>query len=246
MQPSKLEVKKKSARGTLHLIPLPLAPDRMDTIPSVVIDLIHSTTYYIVENARTARRFIKSTDPPYAIDTLKIFEIDKHGSNDFSMLLSPALHGHDMGLMSEAGCPGIADPGAEFVRKAHQSGIPVNPLPGPSSIFMALMASGLVSQQFAFHSYLPRDKGELAGKLRSLERTSRKENLIQCFIEAPYRNDKMLSACLASLNDSTRLSIAVDINMPEQRIITSTISEWKKQDIPELHKHPAVFSFLAH
>ena len=231
-------------KGVLYCIPVPIS-GVVETIPVQTISIIHQLRHFVVENARTARRFISSTKPPYKIDELVIVEIDKHGENDFKLLSEPLARGIDIGLMSEAGCPGIADPGAELVGQAHRLDCAVVPLSGPSSILMSLMASGLVSQKFAFHGYLPRKRGSLIQELKRLERQSAKDRSIQVFIETPYRNNQMFEAILGATDGRTQLSIAVDISGQTEFIRTKTVSDWKNSERPDLHKRPAVFAIMA-
>jgi 16S rRNA (cytidine1402-2'-O)-methyltransferase len=231
--------------GVLYLIPTPLLPETLYTLSPDVIRVLHQTHYYIVENARTARRFIKSTQPPYTIDTLHIVELDKHDSPDPRSLLIPAFEGNDIGILSEAGCPGIADPGSVIVQYAHAHDLRVIPLTGPSSILLALMASGLNGQRFQFHGYLTPKKDRIAVDLRKLEENSRKEGSTQIFIETPYRNMQVFEAALKVLMPTTLLCVAVDLTSEQEYIHTRTIGKWQISAVPELHKRPAVFCILA-
>ena len=228
--------------GRLFLIPVTIGEDILFTIPNYVIEQIHSLDTFIVERAKTARRFIKATEPPYAINELRIFELDKHEpAKGIEAFLEPALKGTDIGLMSEAGCPGVADPGALVIQKAHTLGIEVVPLVGPSSILLALMASGLNGQQFAFHGYLNVKKPGLIKDLKYLEKLALKDGQTQIFIEAPYRNQSILENALQVLQPETLFCVAADIQLPTQFILTTTIRNWQKREQPDLHKRPAVF-----
>lgn len=230
---------------TLYLIPIPLFPGALQTLSPQVIEVVQRTQHFVVENARTARRFIKLTNPLHAIDTLNITELDKHQENDPTKLLTPILEGHDIGIMSEAGCPGIADPGSELVQYAHLHGIRVVPLTGPSSIFLALMASGMNGQQFQFYGYLPPKKEHLARELKRLEDISRREKSTQIFIETPYRNQQIIEAALKALSGTTLFCIAADLTAETEYVRTLPIATWKQETLPELHKRPAVFCLEA-
>ena len=230
-----------SRPGTLYLIPIPIAEEANGTIPTETIEVIHSLRHFTVENARTARRFISSTKPPYQLPEVTVNEIPKHDKTNPDHLLAGILDGIDFGVMSEAGCPGVADPGSELVAWAHQRGIPVKPLVGPSSLLLALMASGLNGQSFTFHGYLPRDKRDLSQKLGKLERDAIKYGTAQLFIEAPYRNGQIVEAATSSLKPSTMLTIAIELNSTHEFVRTLSIQSWRKATLPELHKRPAVF-----
>jgi 16S rRNA (cytidine1402-2'-O)-methyltransferase len=230
------------ATGTLYLIPVPLIEEGVNTLPEYLITHCHELRYFVAERAKSARRFLKEIKHPLPMSEIEIQELNKHTSPaEIEGLLQPALDGHDLGVLSEAGCPGIADPGAGIVRKAHQKGIAVYPLIGPSSILLALMASGMNGQQFCFHGYLPPKKPELQRKLQQLEKQSAKFRQSQIFIETPYRNKSMIEACLKQLQPHTRFCIAADLTGPEQFIRTQTVAQWQKDPPPDLHKIPAVF-----
>jgi 16S rRNA (cytidine1402-2'-O)-methyltransferase len=229
-------------KGKLYLIPTPLGEDVLHTIPSYVVDVIHKLDTFIVERAKTARHFIKATNPPYPLSILTIFELeDKGQSFDFQEVIPIFNNGKNIGLMSEAGCPGIADPGSLVVEWAYKQGIEVVPLVGPSSIFLSLMASGMNGQSFTFLGYLPPKKGDLSKDLKRLEETVRRLKQTQIFIETPYRNKQMIETALESLSPQTKFCIAADITLPSQYIQTKTIAEWRKTTIPDLHKHTAIF-----
>ncbi len=231
-----------TAKGKLYLIPSPLGEGGLHTIPQYTIDVIHQTRHYIAERAKTARRFIKSTLPPYAMNELEVAELNKHTRpEELPALLKAAAQGFDIGLLSEAGCPAVADPGADVVALAHRQGIEVVPLVGPSSILLALMASGMNGQSFCFHGYLPAKKPELARELRRLEQQARRHRQTQLFIETPYRNTAVVDLALQHLSADTYFGIAADLTLPEQYIHSRRIGEWKKEALPDLHKRPAIF-----
>lgn len=228
--------------GTLFLIPVPLADETATrSFTPYAVGIINSIKEYIVENEKTARRFLKEAGLKTPQSELIIHDYSKHsrasGTVDFFKGLQA---GNDAGLMSEAGCPGIADPGAEIVDKAHRMGIKVVPLVGPSSILLALMASGFNGQSFTFHGYLPIDKNDRSKKIKELENLSIRNNQTQIFIETPFRNNALLQDLLKTANSKTRLSIACDLTAATEFIQTKTIAEWQKK-IPELHKRPAIF-----
>lgn len=238
-------------KGKLYLIPTTLGDtsnselakqsEPMDVLPQTVKRAIDFIDTYIVENEKTARRFVKSINPEKVQSNLKLSTLNKYTdkSEHFAMI-KPCLDGHNIGLMSEAGCPGVADPGAVIVKLAHENGIQVIPLVGPSSILLAIMASGMNGQSFAFNGYLPIDKSEKKSALKNLEKLSGDKNQSQLFIETPYRNNKMLEDILQAINPSTYLCIACDITLPTEYIKTMRASEWKKAKI-DLHNRPAIF-----
>jgi 16S rRNA (cytidine1402-2'-O)-methyltransferase len=228
--------------GTLYLIPVPLAENAAaKSFTPYLVDTINSIKEYIVENEKTARRFLKEAGLTTPQSELTIHDYGKYnresGTGEFFKGLQA---GKDVGLMSEAGCPGIADPGAEIVEKAHRMGIKVVPLVGPSSILLALMASGFNGQSFTFHGYLPIDKVERARSIKELEAAAIKNNQTQLFIETPFRNNPMLEEILRSCNPKTRLCIACDLTSETELVQTKTIAEWQKK-VPELHKRPTIF-----
>ena len=229
-------------KGKLYLIPTPLGEDVLQTIPPYVLDIIHQLDTFIVERAKTARHFIKATQPPYPLSNLTIFEIeDKTQSLDFQELTPIFNSGKSIGLMSEAGCPGIADPGALVVEWAHKQGIEVVPLVGPSSILLALMASGMNGQSFAFQGYLSPKRADLSKDLKRLEETARRLRQTQIFIETPYRNKQIIEVAFEVLTAQTKFCIAADLTLPAQYIRTKTIAEWRNTSLPDLHKHTAIF-----
>jgi 16S rRNA (cytidine1402-2'-O)-methyltransferase len=195
----------------------------------------------VVENDKTARKSIKLTNPDKKQSELKLFVLNKYTeAKDHQEFIKPLLEGKDMGLMSEAGCPGVADPGAVIVKLAHENGIQVIPLVGPSSILLAMMASGMNGQSFAFNGYLPIDKNDKKTALKNFEKLSHDKNQSQLFIETPYRNNKLLEDLLQALQPNTHLCIATDITLPSEYIKTFRISEWKKIKV-DLHNRPTIF-----
>ena len=228
--------------GKLYLIPTTLgdsAPD--DVLPQTVKRAIDFIMDYVVENEKTARKFIKAIHPEKVQADLRLHVLNKHTQvAEHNDMLKPCLEGRNVGLMSEAGCPGVADPGAVIVKLAHEKGIQVVPLVGPSSILLALMGSGMNGQSFAFNGYLPIDKSEKKSTLKNLERLSVEKNQSQIFIETPYRNNKLLEDILQSLQNSTRLCIATDITLPTEYIKTLTVNDWKKTKV-DLHNRPTIF-----
>ncbi len=228
--------------GKLYLIPTTLgdvAPD--DVLPHTVKRAINFIDDFIVENEKTARKFIKSVDPEKAQSSLRISLLNKHtAADEYGAMIKPCLEGRNVGLMSEAGCPGVADPGAVIVKLAHEKGIQVVPLVGPSSIILAMMGSGMNGQQFAFNGYLPIDKAEKKSAIKNLEKLSHDKNQSQIFIETPYRNNKLLDDILQALHPNTHLCIAADITLPTEFIKTQRASDWKKSKV-DLHNRPAIF-----
>lgn len=228
--------------SSLYLIPTSLGDTSFEKIlPSYNTKVVNALKYFIVEDVRTARRFLKKTNPAIDIDALTFFILNQHTSLvEISSFLRPMFDGHDMGILSEAGCPAIADPGAEVVAIAQRNDFKVIPLVGPSSILLALMASGFNGQSFAFNGYLPIQPAERAKALRTLESKAFTENQSQIFIETPYRNMKMMEEILNSCKPSTHLCIAADITLESEFIKTKTMSEWKKT-LPDLNKRPCIF-----
>lgn len=228
-------------KGRIYLIPVTLGSDDFAAvIPEKGLQITKSLRYFAVENLRSARRYLKLIDKSFPIDSSAFFELSEHTSEaEAERFLEPLINGYDMGLMSEAGLPGIADPGAMLVSLAHRRNIRVTPLSGPSSIIMALIASGLNGQNFTFNGYLPVKPGERSARLRELERKAH-EGYAQIFMETPYRSHKMLESILAVCNGNTMLCIASEITLPSESIRTQKISEWKK-NIPELDGKLAVF-----
>ncbi len=230
------------AKGKLYLIPITLGDNALGTIPHYVIERIHQLDTFIVERARTARRFISPTRPPIPIQEMTFHELDKRNPRQgIQEFLKDCEGGKDVGLMSEAGCPGVADPGALVVDMAHQKGIDVVPLVGPSSLLLALMASGMSGQQFAFHGYLPLKKGDRIRNLKKLEQTSRQLKQTQIFIETPYRNHALLTDMIEQLSGNTRICVACDLTLPTEYVKTQRAEQWKKSELPQLDKRPTVF-----
>lgn len=231
-----------SQKGRLYLIPATLGEGAVHTLPAYLIEILHGLTFFIAERAKTARHFIKETNPVKPFSELRFSELNKRtGPEALRPMLQPALDGHDMGLLSEAGCPGVADPGARIVQIAHELGVEVVPLVGPSSILLALMASGMNGQSFAFQGYLPPKRPELAKELKQLEQISGKLNQTQLFIETPYRNQAFIETALDSLRPDTLFGIAADLTLPTQYICTRPVAVWKQKSPPDLHKRPAIF-----
>lgn len=228
--------------GKLFLIPTTLGDNEpLEVLPVTVKQIIESINTFIVENDKTARRFIKRIAPEKSQPSLNMFHLNKFTeATDLPNFLEPCLNGIHVGLLSEAGCPGVADPGADVVKLAHQKNIKVVPLVGPSSILMALMSSGMNGQSFAFNGYLPIDKGERKHEIKRLERLSFEHNQSQIFIETPYRNNKMLEDLCAILDNNTLICVATDITLPSEFIKTQTATLWKK-NIVDLHKRPTIF-----
>ncbi|TDE06125.1 SAM-dependent methyltransferase [Flavobacterium hiemivividum] len=228
--------------GKLYLIPTTMGEcDPMDVLPQTVKRTIDFIDYYIVENEKTARKSIKEVHPDKKQSELILFVLNKRTEvKEHQDFIQPLLEGKNVGLMSEAGCPGVADPGAVIVKLAHEKGIQVVPLVGPSSILLAMMASGMNGQSFTFHGYLPIDKDEKRASFKTLERTSFEKNQSQIFIETPYRNNNLLEDLLQTLHPETHLCIATDITLPTEYIKTKRIAAWKKETI-DLHKRPTIF-----
>lgn len=229
--------------GILYLIPTVLADETApQVLPPQIAAHVAALSYFLVENARTARRFIKSVAPAQVIEDLHISVIDKDSTEaQIQAALKRVLAGHDAGVISEAGCPGIADPGAELARAAQTLGIRVVPLVGPSSLLLALMASGMNGQSFTFHGYLPIDRSRRAAAIKQLEKLALAQHQTQLFIETPYRNMQLLEDLLGQLHSATRLCIAASLTAPNEYVRTYTVADWKKVGLPEIHKQPAVF-----
>ncbi|HSD14337.1 MAG TPA: SAM-dependent methyltransferase [Flavobacterium sp.] len=228
--------------GKLYLIPTTLGEmNPEDVLPHTIKRTIDFIDHYIVENEKTARRFIKSVHPEKKQPELKLFALNKHTDvSEHNEFIKPLLEGKNMGLMSEAGCPGVADPGAAIVKLAHEKGIQVVPLVGPSSILLAMMASGMNGQSFAFNGYLPIDKSDKKSALKNLEKLSFDKNQSQLFIETPYRNNKFLEDLLLILQPNTLLCVACDITLPTEFIKTQSVNQWKKNKV-DLHNRPCIF-----
>ena len=233
--------------GTLYLIPCTLGDTSAgQVLPQYVIDIARKLRHFVVEQPKAARQFLSALKPEQPIQSLHFYSLNEHTApEELAALLTPLLDGHDVGIISEAGCPGVADPGADLVNLAHRNSIRVVPLVGPSSILLALMASGLNGQSFAFHGYLPIEEAERNKAIATLEAESAKRKQTQLFIETPYRNEKMFGALLTHCRPQTLLCVATDITLPGERIQTRSIAQWKLQAIPPLNKHPSMFLLLA-
>ncbi len=229
-------------KGKLYLIPVTMGEcEPMDVLAQTIPRAIELINHYVVENEKTARKFIKIVVATKIQSNLILHVLNKHtDSKEHSNMIQPCLQGINVGLMSEAGCPGVADPGAVIVKLAHEKGIQVVPLVGPSSILMALMASGMNGQSFAFNGYLPIDKSDKKQALKNLEKLSLDKNQSQLFIETPYRNNKLLEDILQTLQPNTHLCIATDISLPTEYIKTMRITDWKKNTV-DLHNRPTIF-----
>ncbi len=233
--------------GKLYLIPVPLGSSPVaEVLPAAVINRARKLKHFVAENAKSARAFLKSLPTETPLQQIDIRELNEHTLPDaLPELLSPLLAGEDVGLISEAGCPAVADPGAALVALAHESGITTVPLVGPSSILLALMGSGLSGQNFAFHGYLPAKEDQRRKKIQELERDSRKEQRTQLFIETPYRNRQMMQTLLDACAAQTRIGVATDLTLDNERIMTMPSGEWKRRGIPDIDKRPTVFLLQA-
>lgn len=233
-------------KGKLFLIPTIIAESTQQVvIPTSVTDALKHINHFLAEDIRTARRYLSSLKVYESIEPLDFKVLNKDTKEiELKDLFKPVLDGHNLGVLSESGCPGIADPGALAAKFAHQQGIQVIPLTGPSSILLSLMASGLNGQKFAFHGYLPIDSKESQEAIKTLEKESRSKKQTQIFIETPYRNNQLVVNLLKALHEDTLLCIAIDITGKDESIKTKAIKHWKK-DLPDLPKSPAVFLFLA-
>ena len=229
-------------RGKLYLIPTTLGEtEPLEVMPLSVKKVVEQIDCYIVENEKSARRFIKKITPKKQQSSLTILNLDKYADEEETKkYLDACEQGVNIGLLSEAGVPAIADPGASIVKLAHKKNIQVVPLVGPSSIILAMMSSGMNGQNFAFNGYLPIEKSDRKRAIKELERLSKDKNQAQIFIETPYRNEKMFSDLKSTLTPLTNLCIAADITLPTEFIKTLTAKEWKSQN-PDLHKRPAIF-----
>jgi 16S rRNA (cytidine1402-2'-O)-methyltransferase len=229
--------------GKLYLIPTTLGETEnpFDVLPQTIKRSIELLDYYIVENEKTARKFIKTICPEKIQSSLHLSSLNKHTQDsEYKQMIQDCVEGKNVGLMSEAGCPGVADPGAVIVKLAHEKGIQVVPLVGPSSILLAIMASGMNGQSFAFNGYIPIDASEKKAAIKNLEKLSISKNQSQLFIETPYRNNKMLEDILSSLHPETYLCLACDITLPTEYIKTMRVVNWKKAKI-DLHNRPTIF-----
>lgn len=227
---------------TLYLIPITMGDTPIDKVlPKYNTEIINNLSFFIVENIRTARRFLKKCNPEIDIDALTFYELNKRTlSKDIATFLNPMRMGESIGVISEAGCPAIADPGADVVAIAQKENYKVVPLVGPSSILMSLMASGFNGQSFAFHGYLPIETNERIRELKELENKVYRDNQTQIFIETPYRNNKMAEDILENCKPQTKLCIAMNITCDNETIITKKVGAWRGK-LPDMHKQPCVF-----
>ncbi len=228
--------------GKIYLIPTPLSEIELSYVmPEQNLEIVRGLTHFIAEDAKTARSFLKKCNYS-VIQNASIVLLNEHTNNtEAQAYLQPALEGKNIGLMSDAGCPGIADPGASVVKLAHNKGIKVIPLVGPSSILLTAMASGFNGQNFAFVGYLPIEKPYRGKRIKELEQLSKNFNQAQYFIETPYRNISLMNELLATLSAGTLVCLGINLTAPNQVVISKTVSEWKNGDIPNLHKIPVVF-----
>lgn len=233
--------------GTLYLIPVPLGPGEPQAVlPPPVFERVHQLTRFVVENAKSARAFLKAAGTALPLQALVLQELNEHTRPEaIDGLLAPLRAGTDIGLLSEAGCPAVADPGAALVAAAQAEGISVVPLVGPSSLLLALMASGLNGQCFAFHGYLPAREDERVRRLRELEAESKKRQQTQIFIETPYRNAALFESLLQVLAPQTRLTVATELTLPGESVRTRPVASWKTAPRPDLARRPTVFLLLA-
>jgi len=234
-------------KGTLYLIPVPLGLSPVDAVlPPTVRDRAKQLTHFVAENAKSARAFLKSLPSNTPLQQIEIKELSEHTpATALPGLLAPLLAGTDVGLISEAGCPAVADPGANLVALAQDEGIRIVPMIGPSSILLALMGSGLSGQNFAFHGYLPVKDEERQKKLKELEKDSRQESRTQIFIETPYRNRQMLETLIRACAPGTRICVATDLTLDSESITTRTSAEWRRRGQPEIDRRPTVFLLQA-
>lgn len=236
-----------SKKGTLYLIPNTLGktPEN-NTIPEYVLNIIRELDVFIVENVQTAARYLRwvgDTIPEYEIDFLLLNK--KTPTHEMASFLDPLKKGRNAGVLSEAGCPAVADPGSEFIKMAHGQGITVRPLVGPSSILLALMGSGFNGQSFCFHGYLPINKNERQRTIQNLEEESRKKKQTQIFMEAPHRNDAIVKAVLENCHPETRFCTATNLTLPNESIVSKPISAWQKDNKKSIHKEPTIFLLWA-
>ena len=230
-------------KTALYLIPVPLGDTPVEQVlPSYNREVIAGIRHFIVENVRSARRFLKKSNPDICIDDLTFYELNRHTeATEVSGFLEPLRQGYATGVISEAGCPAVADPGADVVAIAQHKGLRVIPLVGPSSMILAVMASGFNGQSFAFNGYLPIDPAERTKRIKMLEQRVYTEHQTQLFIETPYRNAKMFEEILRTCRPQTRLCVAAGITCKEEYIRTRMVQEWKKHSLPDLSKVPAIF-----
>ena len=233
--------------AALSLIPVTLGDTPISNVlPSYNKEIILGIRHFIVEELRTARRFLKAVEKSIDIDSLTFYEMGKHADvSRFNQYLEPLRKGQSVGVISEAGCPAVADPGVDVVAIAQREGLRVVPLVGPSSILLAVMASGFNGQSFAFHGYLPIDAGARTKRLKQLESRSAAEHQTQLFIETPYRNEKLMADLLATCNPQTRLCIAAGLTTEQEYVRSQSIRDWKKNGLPQISKIPTIFAIYA-
>ena len=233
--------------AALYLIPVTLGDTPISNVlPSYNKEIILGIRHFIIEELRTARRFLKAVEKSIDIDSLTFYEMGKHADvSRFNQYLEPLRKGQSVGVISEAGCPAVADPGADVVAIAQREGLRVVPLVGPSSILLAVMASGFNGQSFAFHGYLPIDAGARTKRLKQLENRSAAEHQTQLFIETPYRNEKLMADLLATCNPQTRLCIAAGLTTEQEYVRSQSIRDWKKYGLPQISKIPTIFAIYA-
>lgn len=231
--------------GTIYMIPCPIADSESvwEVLPDTNRKIMNSLDYFIVENVRSARRFLSKAGIERKIDELEFVELNEHTTSqrDIERMLRPVLEGRSAGVISEAGVPGVADPGADIVALAHRHGVRIVPLVGPSSILMVMMASGQNGQSFAFNGYLPIKEPERSRAIKGLERRAVEERQAQIFIEAPYRNTKLFETLCRTLSPKVRLTVACDITAPNELISTRSIEEWRGSGVPDIEKRPTIF-----
>ena len=234
-------------KGTLYLIPVPLGQTTVvEVLPEPVQNCARRLKHFVAENAKSARAFLKSLPSDTPLQEIEIRELNEHTLQEtLPELLAPLMAGIDVGLISEAGCPAVADPGAHLVALAHDEGVLVQPMIGPSSILLALMGSGLSGQNFAFHGYLPAKDDQREKRLRELEKDSRQEKRTQIFIETPYRNRQMLETLLSVCAPNTRICVATDLTLSSESIITRSPAEWRSRGVPNIDRRPTVFLLQA-
>jgi len=230
-------------KGSLHLIPNILAEDALQAIPTYLTEVVSKLNIFYVEEIKSARRFLKKLNRDIIIDDLTFYMLNEHENESLADAKKIWLSGNDIGFISEAGCPSVADPGQELVALAHQNEVKVIPYVGPNSILLALMASGFNGQQFQFLGYLPNKQPFLSSKIKEIELESRVKNCTQIFIETPYRNDQLLAELIKNCSNETRICVACHLTGKEEQIISKTVSQWKQMQV-SFHKKPAVFLLL--
>jgi len=229
--------------GQLYVIPSFLGPsDPQAVLPERTLEIARRLTHFVVETPKEARQFLKTIAPERPLQSLDLVEFNEHTPpKHIEALLAPALAGYDLGLLADAGCPGVADPGAGLVAAAHRAGVRVVPLVGPSSVLLALMASGLNGQAFVFHGYLPAKPGPRELTLRALDDALRRSGATQLFIETPYRNEALFAAVLSTCRPELRLCVAIDLSLPSEEIVSRRIDAWRESKAPQLVRRPAIF-----